>query len=386
MKKFILCLLCFLVLFPGKSISAASIEVKENKTLLYYSSTNKIGVWYQSIYVDGKFSYCLQFEEKIVSGANHKEEEPSKYYSESQWERISLYAMYAEHLYSKTQNMNYRYAGSALIHGVTGDNMIFYDYSSGSKKQYDISKYKTEIEAMYQKHISPPKFEISETDFKVGNTYEFEDTNKSLSSYVVDDASDNIKVELDDNKMKVEVLASGVSTFTLTSDVEVKDGYAKLLTSSSYQDLAVVSSYTPATVNYEFESSVKTGDISISKLDTNTEEFISGAEFTLRKLIDGVYVDIDNYTVNEQLLLTDMEVGSYQLVETKAPEGYELTGEVYEFEVLEGEVTYVEVFNSKILPKTGLNVQIFPYILLLFSVMLVISKNYVLKQVFNVDK
>ncbi|MBO5476709.1 MAG: MucBP domain-containing protein [Clostridia bacterium] len=105
------------------------------------------------------------------------------------------------------------------------------------------------------------------------------------------------------------------------------------------------------------------GKVTVTKVDiSNTNTKLSGATFKIEKLDEDGNVDT-TFTAQEKTTdttgtveFTDLLVGKYQIIETKAPEGYELNTEVTEVEITKAnrelEVT-VKNREKLTLPETG---------------------------------
>lgn len=68
-----------------------------------------------------------------------------------------------------------------------------------------------------------------------------------------------------------------------------------------------------------------TANIKIIKIDGNNQQQLNGAAFQLKKLVGTTYENVDGGSVeleNASYEFMNLEAGSYQLVETKAPDGY----------------------------------------------------------------
>lgn len=83
------------------------------------------------------------------------------------------------------------------------------------------------------------------------------------------------------------------------------------------------------------ENAPITGSVSLEKLDSETKVKLAGAEFELQDS-DGATLQT-GLTTNEEGMLTisDLALGDYQLVETKAPAGYELDASPVQFSITE---------------------------------------------------
>lgn len=376
MKKIILFLL-LVSIFPGKHISAEEVndtktitkdgrvEVDVSSTLLYYSSESKISTWWKDKYVDGNYSYCLKFEDLIKETSDHNLKDPLEVYSQEQWNKTSLFAMYGERRFELTNDKNYRIAAQVLIHETIYNKssiMKLYDYSSGSKKEYSVEAYKQELIDLYNLHLMLPSFDFSLTDFVVGQTYSFEDNNEIVSKYYLENNSDALEIDVLDNRINITVTAAGESTFSFVSDNYQKDGKVMFWSSSKYQDLITVTYFDPARVDFSITSREVYGNVEITKLDANTGEYLSGATFSLQQLVDDEYVEIAQFTVDEVFLYEHLQSGIYKIVELTAPEGYSLGNNEYMFEItIDNETVKIDVLNSKTLPKTALKT---PYLTL----------------------
>ncbi|MHC5408614.1 SpaA isopeptide-forming pilin-related protein [Listeria seeligeri] len=83
------------------------------------------------------------------------------------------------------------------------------------------------------------------------------------------------------------------------------------------------------------ENAPITGSVSLEKLDSETKTKLAGAEFELQ---DSVGATLQTgLTTNEEgtLTISDLALGDYQLVETKAPAGYEIDANPVQFSITE---------------------------------------------------
>ncbi len=98
-----------------------------------------------------------------------------------------------------------------------------------------------------------------------------------------------------------------------------------------------------------------TGSLEVIKEDADTQDRLAGAEFTLYQ--DGKVIKTG--TTNEEGIVKfeNLPFGTYELKETKAPEGYEINPEVKRITIGEGDQQHVQVtFKDKVIipeVKTG---------------------------------
>ena len=93
------------------------------------------------------------------------------------------------------------------------------------------------------------------------------------------------------------------------------------------------------------EPEEKTGSIEITKIDKDTQEKLAGAEFTLSQ--DGKVIKTGVTDENGIVKFDDLPFGTYELKETKAPEGYVLLKQNKEVTINDDNL-YVELtFENK---------------------------------------
>ncbi|HBJ9614919.1 TPA: MucBP domain-containing protein [Listeria monocytogenes] len=100
---------------------------------------------------------------------------------------------------------------------------------------------------------------------------------------------------------------------------------------------------TPVTFTIEFNQSTavkvtkenvaKTGSVVLTKLDSKSRSNLAGAEFELQTKLGVSLKDKVVTEANGQLQIDNLAPGDYQLVETKAPTGYELDATPVEFTI-----------------------------------------------------
>lgn len=110
------------------------------------------------------------------------------------------------------------------------------------------------------------------------------------------------------------------------------------------------------------------GTLEITKVDSENKTPLEGSEF---ELIDSnnKSIGIKKSDKDGKISFEGLPIGEYYFKEVNAPEGYQLSNEIYRFEItMENDVISREVINSKInnkLPKTGTNSLFYSTIILM---------------------
>lgn len=145
-------------------------------------------------------------------------------------------------------------------------------------------------------------------------------------------------------KVPVKELTSLSSNFTVsvTANGSVDKAY-KYVSSSALQSLVAVfpvgSALTDsAKLNY------MTTKVKISKQDITTAKNLPGAKLEIKDSKGKVVASW--VSTEEDYYIDALPEGKYTLTETAAPDGYKLSSEVVEFEVIAGKITEVLMYNA----------------------------------------
>ncbi|MFZ4451666.1 SpaA isopeptide-forming pilin-related protein [Salibacterium aidingense] len=109
------------------------------------------------------------------------------------------------------------------------------------------------------------------------------------------------------------------------------------------------------TVELTAENKVKPGSVQLTKTAADeTDQVLGGAVFDLVNKAGAVVKEGMSTSENGTITITDLEPGSYQFIEIKAPDGYQLSNEPAVFHIEAGQTGMVEVtFENK--KKSGEN-------------------------------
>ncbi|MBF2515414.1 collagen binding domain-containing protein [Listeria marthii] len=129
-----------------------------------------------------------------------------------------------------------------------------------------------------------------------------------------------------DGKIEVTDLAPGDYQFVET---KAPIGYVLDATPAKFK----VEFNQATAVNVTKENVAKTGSVVLTKLDSKSRSNLAGAEFELQTKLGVSLKDKVVTEANGQLQIDNLAPGDYQLVETKAPTGYDLDATPVEFTI-----------------------------------------------------
>ncbi len=138
--------------------------------------------------------------------------------------------------------------------------------------------------------------------------------------------------------------------------VNVEDQAGQLVASPAYQESIIFKN------TYV---SPKLGKVTLKKVDSETGKLLANAEFELRDSKGNIVQKKIVTNKDGKVEISNLDIGEYQLVETKAPDGYQIDKTPIKFsindrsikatreKVLEKENKRIKKSNSDALPKTG---------------------------------
>ncbi|HDO7733387.1 TPA: LPXTG cell wall anchor domain-containing protein [Enterococcus faecalis] len=200
---------------------------------------------------------------------------------------------------------------------------IGYDLDQTPVK-FAIEKGQTEaVQVSMTNKLTPGGVVLSKTDAKTGEVlqgavFELKDKNgKVLQSGLKTDIS---------GKLAVEGLEPGDYQFV---EIQAPTGYDLDQTPVKF---AIEKGQTEA-VQVSMTNKPTVGSVVLNKIDSETGDKLAGAVFELRDSNGNIILEDLKTDNNGKLAINDLKPGTYELVETKAPDGYILDGTPVEFTI-----------------------------------------------------
>lgn len=193
-----------------------------------------------------------------------------------------------------------------------------------------------EINKLVANHGKTSSFKDKKVKLLIGESITLTDTNNVLQNFSRVNNPKNVTVKENGNKLTITANKNGTEAINYNFRNGIANQVA-LLTSPTYQDVIIRGK--PIDLPYfGIQVEVTGGTVNLQKIDATTNKNKAQGEATLKGAIYEIY-DSDNNSVGQ--ITTDengqgkiiLDYGKYSIKEIKAPKGYNLSDEVYEFEI-----------------------------------------------------
>ena len=193
-----------------------------------------------------------------------------------------------------------------------------------------------EINKLIANHGKTSSFKDKKVKLLLGESITLTDTNNVLQNFSRVNNPKNVTVKENGNKLTITANKNGTEAINYNFRNGIANQVA-LLTSPTYQDVIIRGK--PIDLPYfGIQVEVTGGTVNLQKIDATTNKNKAQGEATLKGAIYEIY-DSDNNPVGQ--ITTDengqgkiiLDYGKYSIKEIKAPKGYNLSDEVYEFEI-----------------------------------------------------
>ena len=193
-----------------------------------------------------------------------------------------------------------------------------------------------EMNKLVANHGKTSSFKDKKVKLLIGESITLTDTNNVLQNFSRVNNPKNVTVKENGNKLTITANKNGTEAINYNFRNGIANQVA-LLTSPTYQDVIIRGK--PIDLPYfGIQVEVTGGTVNLQKIDATTNKNKAQGEATLKGAIYEIY-DSDNNSVGQ--ITTDengqgkiiLDYGKYSIKEIKAPKGYNLSDEVYEFEI-----------------------------------------------------
>lgn len=193
-----------------------------------------------------------------------------------------------------------------------------------------------EMNRLVVNHNKVASFDGKKLKLLIGESVTLTDTNNVLSNFFRVNALKYVDVKESGNKITITAKKQGSEAVNYSFRNGITNPIA-LLTSNIYQDVFVRGMPTDL-AHFKFNVEVTGGTVNIQKVDGTTNKAEAQGDATLKGAVYEIY-DENGKSVGK--ITTDnrgqgkisLDYGKYTIKEIKAPEGYHLSNQVYEFEI-----------------------------------------------------
>ena len=317
-----------------------------------YYNYKKDGViyWGQLGYIraDKQLAYCLDILTNITTDTYFKGE------ISNDIKEDMILTSYFGFEYGKIGGFAYYAAAQQMIWKQMGIDVYFTDQSMGKGNIIDLSDIISIIEERINEYKRVP--EIG-NNFKVeiGSTLKLDDLNEVLNNFnVINNSENDISIN-NNNKVIIKAIKKGKGEFELRTQYKMIRSNL-FLSAPGSQDLLVAGSIPDISRTYSYE--VIPGSISIDLFDSKTRSKENTGLTSFKGNVFEIYKDdefVKEVETDEtgRIYIDDLDLGSYKLKHVIVSEGYIKNKEVYNFEIVNGNINrkesiYLEPLKSNI--------------------------------------
>ena len=353
MKKILIFMaILFLSISVNVKADSSSVRVSVYYVPDVYYNYKKDGMiyWGQLGYIraDKQLAYCLDILTNITTDTYFKGE------ISNDIKEDMILTSYFGFEYGKIGGFAYYAAAQQMIWKQMGIDVYFTDQSMGKGNIIDLSDIISIIEERIKEYKRVP--EIG-NNFKVeiGSTLKLDDLNEVLNNFnVINNSENDISIN-NNNKVIIKAIKKGKGEFELRTQYKMIRSNL-FLSAPGSQDLLVAGSIPDISRTYSYE--VIPGSISIDLFDSKTRSkentgltSFKGNVFELYK--DDEFVKEVETDETGRIYIDDLDLGSYKLKHVIVSEGYIKNKEVYNFEIVNGNINikesiYLEPLKSNI--------------------------------------
>ena len=353
MKKILIFMsILFLSISVNVKADSSSVRVSVYYVPDVYYNYKKDGViyWGQLGYIraDKQLAYCLDILTNITTDTYFKGE------ISNDIKEDMILTSYFGFEYGKIGGFPYYAAAQQMIWKQMGIDVYFTDQSMGKGNIIDLSDIISIIEERINEYKRVP--EIG-NNFKVeiGSTLELDDLNEVLNNFnVINNSENDISIN-NNNKVIIKAIKKGKGEFELRTQYKMIRSNL-FLSAPGSQDLLVAGSIPDISRTYSYE--VIPGSISIDLFDSKTRSKENTGLTSFKGNVFEIYKDdefVKEVETDEtgRIYIDDLDLGSYKLKHVIVSEGYIKNKEVYNFEIVNGNINikesiYLEPLKSNI--------------------------------------
>lgn len=185
-----------------------------------------------------------------------------------------------------------------------------------------------ELQTLVDNHYKSPSFNNTTITMKKGETVTFEDTNKVLSNYII---NNNLFADFKIIDNKLTIYAKEEINETITLEKQQVNNEFMLFKGIGFQD--IITRGNVLSPKFSFDLVIEGKDVNIRKIDKDTKEFNKNLIGTIIGLYDKDNNLLKEIEITKEVETINLSYGKYYLKELKSSPLYSKNEKIYEFEV-----------------------------------------------------
>lgn len=359
-KRIILLFLCILFIFSKEEVKASEESFYGAEWLnIYYTKesgtkkqTNKVRVIRND--KTNQLAYCLEpfsfLENDEIYEEEYKTYDKELNLTEEQYKRIMLLSYYGYQYKEHTEKKWYSITQILIWRTIDKNGSYYWVNSDGNKLNIYQNEIK-ELEKLVKEHEKRPSFTEEKKVFSINRMYSISDLNYVLENYSIKESNINAKITKNAISLYTNEEQTGKIIF------EKKDRTYQMPMIIYYdkdsQDVAQLGSYTPFTIEWIFE--VKSGSITVKKIDSETKDSIAQGDASLEGTIYYLY-DRDKVFLKELIIgsngtttINNLKFNKYYLKEIKSGKGYIIDQTMHEININEKNINVEMILENDVI-------------------------------------
>lgn len=339
MKKF---LLIFILFFCCVSVHAlersfAAYNVTELKDIMYYKMKDNVYYFKNAKEIrdleTGSTAYCLEPFIDLVDYSTYSSSNSQFGLSNDMWNKIKLISYYGYGYKNHTEKKWVSITQMVIWRTLYPNNKFEWVNPNTRAVIHPYDNEINELNELVNSHNIIPSID-KEVVTSINTKVELSDNNNVLKYYTISKSDFDAKIE--NNKLIINASEEKDGEIVLARAGNIYKNSFMFFTNDGSQSLIERGNITP--IEYKIKVSVKSGSITVTKVDKDTDLIDPQGEASLDGAVYAVYDEDMNYITkstveNNEAEFSSLSFGKYYVKEESAGVGYYVDNEYYEINI-----------------------------------------------------